>query len=178
MASPEHKSGLETVENGQARHAQDECRAAVVAKCQKTLGFLPGAQFLFIKGTGGFGSHRVSTQQSQGKHRGADAGKTKENFHRFFQQPPAFGGSTGAHHQPGKYEKGKQGRNEHLGTKRKPLAQAFRGLPAIAQKAIGKEAQSHIGENGKKGGKKIFFHIGFTSLRYMKGTGKNSTLGA
>ena len=42
----------------------------------------------------------------------------------------------------------------------------------------GKETQPHIGENGKKGRKEIFFHSGFTSLRYMRGTGKNSTFGA
>ena len=50
------------------RQAQDECRATVVAKCPKALGFLPGAQFLFIKGAGGFGPHRVSPQQSQSKY--------------------------------------------------------------------------------------------------------------
>ena len=43
MTAPEQQSGLKTMENGQASHAQDKCRAAVVAKCQKALGFLPGA---------------------------------------------------------------------------------------------------------------------------------------
>ena len=166
------------MKDSQACHAQDECRAAVVAKCQKALGFLSGAQFLFIESAGGFGPHRVSAQQSQSKYRGADARQAEENFYRFFQQASAFGGGAGAHHHPGKYKEGKQGGDEHLGTKGEPLAQAFRGLPPIAQKAIGKETQPHIGENGKKGRKEIFFHSGFTSLRYMRGTGKNSTFGA